>query len=478
MDVADFAVIGHELNRGERLYTDNWQYHPPLNKALFALADRFVGFGEPSVFLLNISSALLVLLGVYVAAARSWGYCAGLWAAAWWTVVSGNLYLQGNLPNIESFMNVFCVWGLAVLLKRGSLAPTIPQAIVAAGLWGLSTLINPSSIAIAAGASAAYWISLRHDLKVLSPAPWIAGICVIPLLWLAVFFYFAATGRAEIFKASVWDFTLYSGQAAGGWLANLTALLRPAVWADLYQRGILPVLFIAALPTVMALSFEQALRPPRLSGALLLGYLAGAYGAVMLPGKLYAHYFQLFLPALCIGAGWCWAALERRYPRHAIGTMAAAALLTGLIGSEARNYRLSAEEWSIRKHGPQFQRMRDVARQLTSRLKPHETIFNWGIETSFYFYTGRGPTTIVTVCDVLAMGPGREARTRRVLEQLNQAPPDLMIMGRWMSKVSHPVSDWFRKTYVALPESPGLDPFVLYVRPGSDLEKRFQDKTQ
>src|SRR5262249_10514727 len=85
---------------------------------LYALAERMAGYGEPEIYLLNIAAAVFTLAGVYAAGAAR-GTAAGLWAAAFWTLLHGAPTLQANQPNSEVFINGCVIWALARLLRAG-----------------------------------------------------------------------------------------------------------------------------------------------------------------------------------------------------------------------------------------------------------------------------------------------------------------------------------------------------------------------
>src|SRR5438270_6984681 len=64
-DVCTYALIGHEMLGGRKLYSDLWDHKPPLHYATYAAAEMLVGYGDGEIYLLNVAGAVGVLVGVY-----------------------------------------------------------------------------------------------------------------------------------------------------------------------------------------------------------------------------------------------------------------------------------------------------------------------------------------------------------------------------------------------------------------------------
>src|SRR5205814_2738199 len=107
-DICAYALIGHEMLAGRKLYSDLWDHKPPLHYATYAAAEKLVGYGWGEIFLLNVLGAAATLLGVYSAGrACGAGRGGGLLAAGLWTLLSADLPMMGNQPNAELFINAF-----------------------------------------------------------------------------------------------------------------------------------------------------------------------------------------------------------------------------------------------------------------------------------------------------------------------------------------------------------------------------------
>lgn len=117
-DITLYAVISHEMLGGRELYSDLWEHKPPAVFLTFAAGELLGGYGPLSIYLLTVTGTIAILIGLYQAARHlGGGEFGGLFAATCWAVLSGDLYLQGNQPNTEIFLNASLVWGLAILAQ-------------------------------------------------------------------------------------------------------------------------------------------------------------------------------------------------------------------------------------------------------------------------------------------------------------------------------------------------------------------------
>ena len=117
-DITATAVIANEMRAGRPYYSDVWENKPPALYLAHIAGQYLFGYGRGYLYALNVSLAVVSLFGVYVAASSlGMGRTAGLWAAAFWTLISGDLDLQANQPNTEAFLNAPLIWAFALLLS-------------------------------------------------------------------------------------------------------------------------------------------------------------------------------------------------------------------------------------------------------------------------------------------------------------------------------------------------------------------------
>ena len=74
----------------------------------------------------------------------------GLWAAAFWALISGDMYLQANQPNTEVFQNLCLVWAFALLLRMPGGRVALGRAATIAALFALASLYKHVALVTAA----------------------------------------------------------------------------------------------------------------------------------------------------------------------------------------------------------------------------------------------------------------------------------------------------------------------------------------
>src|SRR5713101_6940915 len=96
-DIMATAVMANELQAGGPFYSELRDIKPPALYVAHVAGQYLFGDGLGYLYALNVSLAVITLFGVYVAASSNgMGPTAGLWAAVFWTLISGDLDLQAN----------------------------------------------------------------------------------------------------------------------------------------------------------------------------------------------------------------------------------------------------------------------------------------------------------------------------------------------------------------------------------------------
>jgi hypothetical protein len=130
-DAMIYSVIGHELLNGRLLYSDVWDHKPPVIFITYMAAEVITGYGPQMLKFLNVTATLVVLLGIFWAGKWSvGGIVAGLWAAAFWTILCGNYPLEARDPNAEIFINACLVWVFALLARSNEQPLGIKESIM------------------------------------------------------------------------------------------------------------------------------------------------------------------------------------------------------------------------------------------------------------------------------------------------------------------------------------------------------------
>jgi len=457
-DITSYAVTGNELLHGRCLYSDLWDHKPPAIHAAYAAATVLVGYGPQCVFLLNITCAILVLLGVYYAAsAAGFGPAAGLSAAACWTIVSADLGLEANEPNTELFINVCLVWAFAILVSAHGSSLRSRSLLLVAVLFSAASLFKPLAIVPAGMMGAAHVGLAPRDTRGKAIAHVLMMLGLVVAAWGVVAAYFAATGRFQAFNDAVFT---YNGFYGGSVIRNLG---RSFGLRRLFPHAFLPVQLVLGALTAAGVAYRMR-HTPRY-GVFMIAAMVATYVQVALPGRFFPHYYQLWLPVLSIGAGIGMVSLMAR-PRWQF--VAACLALCALCVYEWSAFALSPDEWSQRKYGTVFVESRNLGRELDAALKAGETFYEWGSESGLYFYSGRRPQTGVFFNYPLIGGPLVDKLTPRVLADLDRRQPELFIIHQAYA-FSGPISKWFSTRYQLFPDRPVRGEFVIYARRGGRL---------
>jgi len=480
-DITSHAVIADEMLAGRPLYSDLWDSKPPAIFVTYAIGNLIAGYGPSSVYLLGVGAAVITLLGVYCAASAHGGTTAGLWAAAFWTFICSDMWLWANQPNIEAFINPCLVWAFALMLRADTQKVQLWRWLIVGALFALATLYKPVVIVFAVFLSAFYLLShLRSGREFLMA---LAQLCITAgvgaAAWATVFGYFAATDRFQVFYDTIFTYGRYYAQSRGGNLIENIA-------EGFTVKRLFP--WIMKHTTVIAVFAAAGIlyglwKGTRQRWLLLTGFIIAAPFAVALPGRFYAHYYQLWLCPLIVGAGWALATVgpSEKTVVRVLRVMAGGTGLVVLLISVLPQYKYSANEWSARKINPQFVISREVVREVDDMLKPDEALYVWGINPEFYFWTKRRPPTGLIWATDLVEGPLAEKNTQRVLADLQKNPPEMIVFNLLHVKrpPNHPLLTWIQKNYTALPGNAYRGPFYgrtflfcIYIRQNGNLANR------
>ncbi len=473
-DLNMYAVIGHELLEGRQLYADLYDQKPPAPYLTYAAAELVVGYGPAQMYLLGVAAALVTLLGLYYAESRTTrDPASGLWAAAFWVLVCSDLWLQANQPNTEVFINAALVWAFGLWVT--SEGPTLDarRALAIGALLACASLYKHVAVVPAAFLAAAH-VALPPAGRPRRVAAIEVGVIVAvgAAAWLGTFAWFAASGRAAELYETVVSYSFEYSVRRRGLMGNLLHGLRPEVLAPPSLR----FAWVLAAPAVLA-ALDGLRRPEqRRLWVFWLALAAGTQIAVALPGRFAPHYYQLWLPVLVLGCALaCWRARSLfAASRVPAGHGLAALVALALAAHAAPSYTLSADQWSVEKYGDGFVVTRDLGRRLDSLLLPQETLFEWGSEPGLYVSSGRRPISgVLNVRFALSYGgPLQERLTRRMLADLERAPPDLIVLEETTLRATpedHPIYVWMDANYETFDR---FDRFRLAARRDSDLARR------
>lgn len=454
-DLDIYAWIGHYLLQGRPLYSDLVDIKPPLPYLLYALAERLVGFGAPEVFFLGIASSWATLFGLYWLGARSLGRpWLGLAAATCWVLLGSDLHLQANQPNTEVFINAFMVWGIALLwaLPRDRVEGL--RCVGIGVLVGCASLCKTVAIVPVAMLLLAQIVLARNGRGfVLKQVASITAASVA--LWLLTFAWLWSTGAAAIAWQILIDYPAeYARISGAGPVGNVLGAFSGARF--------MPAFFVvqAWLVLICAALLVFQRRNKDLVARVLVWAL-GIFIAVALPGQDSPHYFQLWLPWLCLALAlnfeWIAAALRTGSDAAASGLLLVFAVVWCVFRLWPQ-YRLDAEQWSVAKYKGTFVNTQALGKRFGTQLQPTQRLFVFGVFPGLYEAAGREPESgVLNLWLALPHYGGSLSAplSARVLSELQRQPPDLIVLDAFTCAVARPVdpdpaepiSEWIKMNY-------------------------------
>jgi len=492
-DITSHAVIAHEMLQGRPLYSDLWDSKPPAIFVTYAISEILSGYGPIEVFFIGIISAIITMIGVYYAAKKISGTVAGLWAAALWAFICSDLWLWANQPNIEVGINACLVWAFVLMLGADSTKLQHGRWISVGLLFALATLYKPVAIAFAILLAGAYVIINISDKQKRKVA--ILHFCIIgaaaAAVWFAVFGYFAATGRFQIFYDTMVTYGQYYTKSRGGSLGQ--NIIEGLTTKRLFPHAVKSTAVISVLAVIGIIA--GLWKGCRRKWDLLAVTLIAGNLAVSLPGRFYNHYYQLWLVGLTVAAGSALAmktAKEKQIPLWVTNTVGSIALIILLI-MVLPQYKLSPDMWSANKQGPQYIITKQIAAELDKLLEDDETLYVWGINPSIYFWTKRPvPTGVIWATDMITSpganveNPLAKQHTERALNDLQKAKPEIIAINMQHVQMpkDHPVVVWMMQNYVQMPGKAQIGMlnqrpfFYIMVRKDGQLIKRLNTQKQ
>jgi hypothetical protein len=440
-DIGTYAVIANELNHGQRLYADSWDVKPPGVFATYAATQRLFGYGQMSLYVMSVTTALMTLVGLWLIG-RQVNEASATWASVFWTAMCFDPNLGANLPNCECFMNAALTLGWACLLVERPARPLL--FCIAAMLFAVASFYK--QVALTPAICVAVAIALTTKRGPVRSA--CAFVAIILICWTALFGYFALTNRNELLWTTLVTYPrFYSGNS----LVNILASVNPQKWFRPSLMSLWPALALC-LVTCIALGRDPALRRILV---LLVAMLVGSWIAVAAPGKWLDHYFQLLMPPLCVGGGIAAARLwSSRFHFRALAGLAVLATfwpqVHWLTLDPATRVKL--------KYRDEYVAVREDFLDVERTLSRDQSIYIWGEEPWLYMITQRRCPYAAVWRSHAISGPMADYLTQRTLEQLHQNPPAIIASFGGVWPEDHPIVRWISAHYEPIP---GTNPYPL-----------------
>ncbi len=474
-DEAAYAYIGDGIAHGAVMYRDLSENKPPLGYWLYALTVAIGGANELTVRLMPLVPVTLTILLLWSIARRFRGELAALGVGLLFVLLSTDPYLYGNGANMEHFLGLFKVAGLAALLRAwGDTNPRSRRGWIAA--TGVCVALGTLVKQVAALDGPIFAVALALATPPIGWRRWrtIAGD------WLALVVGFAApclvvglvlvaqgAGRDAIadvvgYGSALATIKVPDPGAPSLWVRWLTGNADPTghlpppfgrtnylVW---WGTGSWPIWLVAVPAIGLALARGRSAR----ERIIALWTIAAAV-QVILPGLFWQHYYLLPTPGLALVVGLAaWdtsrggiqAVRSRSLGRFVLcslmGTICVAAI-GWTIRIQVRDYLLVPPESLTErfKGGGQWVVLRDMGREIGRRSErvwdQPPSLYIWGWQSPLHFYSGlRSPTRHFFGDPLLEdysrgfhqTDPRVRPRVDRIARDLAANPPGLVLVAR------------------------------------------------
>ena len=467
-EITTYAIIGHELLKGRALYSDLWDHHPPAIYFSYAFSEALAGYGPYSIFLLNLLTAFATLGAIFNVGFLYGGIAAGLWGAAIWTLISGDMLLWANQPYPEAFLNALLSWVLTLLIWKKNKGFDQIKWKAAGFLLFLGSLYEFS----------VFWFALllavvhlgmnrkneKEKITFLKEALWLVGI---PLAgWIVVFIYFLFLGKFEDFWGAVFSYHQYViGKGLLDW--NFYK-----IWPSFMVVGT-PFLLMAV--TGFLRKGIQNSRP----WIWLMVYWVWVFFEVNGSTPETPVSYQTWLPPLVIGGAWGIWELADWFKTWAktFAWTPGVLLLLFCFAHEWPFYQKWAVDWSRAKSGEKTVEIYDFAKNLDGLLKKNENFYEWGGETQLYYTTRRYPPSGVFTSGPLSQGPLADRLSLRVVSDLESSKPDLFLFNRNAANGNwdrNPILIYVETHYLPIRKIPVQGDMLFFARKGGSLETRLK----
>ncbi|MFN0280016.1 MAG: ArnT family glycosyltransferase [Pyrinomonadaceae bacterium] len=454
VDPASYAVAAHELLDGKNLYTDIWDHKPPAPFVTYALAEIAFGYSPQTLRILNFIVCLIVLWGIFLAAKHGpGGRIAGLVAASLWAIVSGSVGLEGRDPNTEPFIDAFVVFAFYLIVANRKDGLSFLLSFVVGLLFFCASLYKPVAAANAALITLAYFAFAENRKRAIYNSLTIGAVGVSG--WLALFAYFYATGRGDIFYKSI---VVFNNHYSGNIFENIVAPVFGQ--AEIFVDVIGPLAVFAGLGTVCLYLYDKRL------GVLIAAYLISSWIALAAAGRFSVHYYQLWVPSLVIASAWGigYFLVSAKTAHRAIACTAGWMLAATLILFQLPLYRnIYAKEFVPQL--PVLNAANKTVDAIHLLLRDEETFYLWGNTPNLYLLANRRPPAGILFDNHLTDNPIADDLAAQVRAQLERSRPEILVI----EQNRPPAPEWLTKEFESTPVYSDPQNYNMYARLGGRI---------
>jgi len=418
-----FVLIGREMGRGARLYTDLWDHKPPL---LFVQSWLLqVGFPLTEVhlhlyvFFIHVLNALLI----YRVAKRLQFSRRG----AWVSVLVYAFFLFPPLFQIWAVEADLLIQPFLLLSFWAAFSKNNWLHILSGALWAAAFFTKQSALfLLPVYLMAGSFSNIPKILKWLAGTGLVTAVVVLP---------FALDGRWVDFYDALIGFNQHYIEK--GWLFFFAT---PAFRDFLIQWGktvvgIYGLAFLILIGGAIG-KFSNPLHPRALF--FLTVWLLGVLVSCCVSGYFFTYYFIALLPPLALGVGLGWMRITETRPYWLTAFFVFLLVVLAVIGVNGGGLRDKVFAYA-QYPWPRYFADKAMGMAIASEAKPDDRLLVWGDDPQIYVYAGLSPSIKTTFINHL---DGRPADALKTLSDFDHQPPRYCVMSR-MDQVLQP-PDWFK----------------------------------
>jgi hypothetical protein len=456
-DITGYAVIGHELVNGKNLYTDIWDHKPPGVYVVYAFAESLFGYNQTTIYILGALVSTLTLLGIFFCVYRFNGNTYfGLGAAMLWLLMSIDIKMQANQPNVEVFLNMLLAWVLFIAFNLKNRPLSIWEYLSLGVLFFVASFFKT----VIAFIALPLWLAIisieikHYNCTYVDVFRKSAALVTIGILgWAGISTYYLVVGRFGDFYGAVFTFNQFY---AGSMITNFLEGLKPQLFFPKYIIQYIPLYLIIVISACLSI-IKRVDLPITI---LITAWFVGTFFAVSAPGFYFPHYYQLWIPVLIIGSATGLDVIKQQISIQHNKTYhtITATIFIYLCFITLFMFNLNPNEWSEKKYGVTFIESKQVADKVGELLTNDESLFEWGAETGLYFYTQKRPVTKIIFISHFGLNNyfSREL-SQQTFDNLKNNPPELFIVNIGYLPYDNinntrilggdPILEWFKQNY-------------------------------
>jgi hypothetical protein len=372
-----------------------------------------------------------------------------------------NINYEVNQPNTELLINTFLGFSLILLLSnRGGWMNAVLFGISCA----FATFIKHHAVIPCTMMVLADFV-VRKEQPIQKRTSYLLTFVPITFaLWFGLFGFYFLSGHFE----DIWQSLIMSNVTYN---SDFSLTIR-----QIFEIRNLIFFILAILgPALWILSGRDATLRKAALGTLGLGI--GCYLMLAIPGKWFAHYYQLMFFPIYLSMVLT-LKISDKYNRLILNKSIFACIATLCIYNIYTYIIYSGEQISILKYkGTWFRNTELAAPQIAELLKGDEWFFEWGQDVGLFVYADKWPHTRLNAYFPFVFGKVQSFVYPVFFHDVQKDPPAIIVfpqpqIGMIAPNINDPILHWIASNYFALPVLFGNQSHLICCRIGSKLDDR------